>query len=905
LNEAIDGAGAYFSNISSSDPIPYFLEGNEFNENIASGDGGGVYIESSDIEKIDDNFFIANEAGNGGGMYICESKIDIFRDNDLELNEATMHGGGMLLFESCVSIGFGKIVGNKSGGNGGGMYIEGLHSSSDPNVIVNCQISTNISESGNGGGVYTDYTFGSYSNTIAENHANSGIGGGIYHNSCSSTITNTIVYANTANTYNEAYPSPDGNNGYSYTCCSTTVANCATCTSSDPDFTGSGNYMIGQSSSCRDIGDNNAQIGQYDLVGGNRVTNTTIDIGAFEHPYLYLSSRICDQTWTNHNPNGTDYIITGDVTVGDGCSLTINLGTTIAFDQGTKLDVDGTISAKDATHTDYITFTATDPDDGWYGIDISDNSNTNEFEYCIFEKVKKNGGHGPNDFGSAGTVFLLGSSTSNTSFDYCIFRNNTVSHCGGGILSWEAKVNVDNCSFLNNTVTGKNGGGIFIGSGGGPHVINNCTFSENIANYGGGGIWMSYPETVNISNSDFIQNESHSNSQSALNNCGGGAIGIAVDRESSNSINISGGTISNNSATRTTYGYGNGGGIFVCFIDQPPDPLSLNILIENVQITDNEAANFGGGIYLYDCDNSVSIYSSKLQNNFAASNGGGIYMEDLSNNPILYNNLITSNVSGDDGGGIYFESSNPNIYSCTIADNEAGGAGGGLYDPGTSLNTVVKNTIIYDNLPDDVDINGNPADATTGVFEYSNIGSITGLPANNNIDAAPLWVDGYHLRYGDQTLSPATPQSPCINTGEPNYTPPGSSPYYDLDDNDRISDGRIDMGCYENDGTNSSWWIVFKDLSEMKAEEKSGMKLQIYPNPVEESLNIIITSERDDKINIQLINAFGQLVYNEQRNIGKGDTPLTMERKQLSSGVYFIRINASLQGSETKKIILK
>jgi hypothetical protein len=69
-------------------------------------------------------------------------------------------------------------------------------------------------------------------------------------------------------------------------------------------------------------------------------------------------------------------------------------------------------------------------------------------------------------------------------------------------------------------------------------------------------------------------------------------------------------------------------------------------------------------------------------------------------------------------------------------------------------------------------------------INYSDIqGGYAGI---GNIDSDPLFgVDGYHL----------TNQSPCVGTGDPNYTPDMNET--DIDGEPRFVGGRIDMGADE------------------------------------------------------------------------------------------------------------
>jgi predicted outer membrane repeat protein len=371
LNEAIDGAGIYLTNITSSGYE--LLYDNSFSDNVASGNGGGLYITGSAIDEITGLFFSSNEANDGAGAYIDDSDIDNFENNDFEGNEAGNDGGGIVINESTITFSLCKLNTNTADNNGAGVFIEGSYSGGGSIDLINCEVADNVADN-NGGGIYTNNSFYSYNNTIASNDATTGAGGGIYQNGCSSTISNTIIWGNTANSNANAYPTPDETTGeYTY-CCTNPITQStpSTCVITNPQFNGSGDYMISKSSPCRDIGNNSIQHETYDLLGHDRIVNTTIDIGAYEHPYLYICGNIsANTTWTNHNPNGTDYIVDCNTTVQSTYTLTINPGVEIAFDEGIYLDVDGALSAV-GNSSNYIVFTATDENDGWGGVRFID-----------------------------------------------------------------------------------------------------------------------------------------------------------------------------------------------------------------------------------------------------------------------------------------------------------------------------------------------------------------------------------------------------------------------------------------------------------------------------------------------------------------------------------------------------
>jgi hypothetical protein len=144
--------------------------------------------------------------------------------------------------------------------------------------------------------------------------------------------------------------------------------------------------------------------------------------------------------------------------------------------------------------------------------------------------------------------------------------------------------------------------------------------------------------------------------------------------------------------------------------------------------------------------------------------------------------VINCNISGNSaitGGGIYCEyPGNLTISNCTITGNSSSDKGGGLSGPST-----ITNSIIWGNSPDQI----YPPDTEIFTVLYSDIQEAWPGPGNINVDPcfSDPCISDYHL----------LPESPCINSGDPNYVPEPNET--DLDGNPRVIGDRIDMGAYE------------------------------------------------------------------------------------------------------------
>ncbi|MHC4259238.1 MAG: S8 family serine peptidase [Planctomycetota bacterium] len=237
-------------------------------------------------------------------------------------------------------------------------------------------------------------------------------------------------------------------------------------------------------------------------------------------------------------------------------------------------------------------------------------------------------------------------------------------------------------------------------------------------------------------------------------------------------------------------------------------------IMTNCVFRENAAYTYGGVV---SGDNPTLISCSFIRN-YCRYMGGAFYGTAIS--PIV--NCTFRENSAEYGGAISMSgctplyTSCPSIKNCTFIGNVAETAGGGIHCWQYILE--VSNCILWGNMaPEGAQIANYGGTFDTATISYSNVqgGSdqvyiLSGLEPNwaeGNIDLDPLLTPDGHLRAG----------SPCINLGDPNFTADVDAPHTpdlealtDIDGEDRVMDGRMDIGSDEfldSDGDGlPDWW---------------------------------------------------------------------------------------------------
>lgn len=695
----------------------------QITDNSATENGGGLYTTGSmDAMRV----LIARNttANNGGGIYNTGNAT--FTETTVSQNRSTAgSGGGMYSIGSpqIANVGFEQ---NISGAQGGGLAISGGNA-----VLTNVRFIGNTSVQ-HGGGLFSAPATGSLTNIVFSGNqvtgtGTSSYGGGMYHSSGATVITNATFSRNsTANStasgaglyvrnsgsvgvYNsilwdnlrsggvsdEVTPSPAGNLTISHSVVAGGYSNGTDILIGDPLFENAAAHdlRLKGGSAAIDNGNNARNNSSFDVVGGQRIYNGTIDLGAYENqgspsisvdPHVFqvatrgtaLSEQLNatggtgNYTWTVTSgalPDGLVLTASGElrgvpltsgnfdfaVSVTDGAisggrqfSLQVNPGAVrfhvTQVSAGARSGVDwpnALTSISEALQQ------ALSGDEIWVAKGVYSPGNTPISSFTLKEGVKVYGGF-------AGNETLL----AQRNMAALATANETI--LSGGDINHHVVFN--NISLTNATLLD----GFTVTEG----KAQTCC-SPNI-NYYGGGIYNGAAVAAVFRNLNVKDNSGYSGA--GIYNLGAAVFEniILTDNIASTDggamYNTGAATLINVSFVRNSSGR-NGGGLWNSGTGNQ----------SQLTFIDNAAAQSGGGVY----NTSTAGLSNGLFRNNRAYNGAGLY----STGAVTMSDIaFEDNIAQVNGGGIW-TSAGLNITRTQFKSNQAFGSGGALYNGGASV----------------------------------------------------------------------------------------------------------------------------------------------------------------------------------------------------------------------------
>ncbi len=879
-----NGGGIYISDSSNLDILDC-----DIHNNVATTNGGGMYIYQSNINVRNSRIF-TNNAVDGGGIYCYKSKA-VIEGNTITNNIATNGGGVSVKYpitlresdnndinpETIRSVDASRtnlyteiirnfIQENTASNNGGGVNISG-YSTTDSLRFNNNVITGNNILTGHGEGIYiagSSKRLLIINNTFTANHGNDYE---LYSTSSIPTspiLVNNIIYDAAAGV-NQLYM-----NSYShvfYNCIYHTLNDLSTWqlftqhnmpysphfVSTDNPNTINNNYTIGSLSICINYGSRSASYfkGNTDKLNNPRINQTgsfICDIGAYEY---YGASIVVGQDEVNEvDYSGTRLLsyehvdVYQDITINSAYCLSIAPGTLMDFDSNVSVTVIGKLSTigKPERHI-ILTGNGTV---GWRGIRFVNYQSPISFEYCDVSNGNNNE--------SGGVISAI--DIDQIRINYCTFTNNKSEQNGGAIFVKNCARNpviITNSRFVSNIVTGS--GGADFGFGGAVYLFNTDfqisgnTFSGNKTELpegkSGGGIAIfdddnSGSETRDVYSNSFNNNQARS--------CGGSVY-----------INYAGAQIYNNRFTNNQSDglshknlnqidpYGGGGALYLVYSKSK---------VSNNLFTDNQSLN-GGAIGCFTDqgnDRIVVIENNDIHNNCAMPNdddggfGGGIYIQrhqfQINNNRIQVNRSVR-------GGGCSVAEVNQNekFYNNLLTDNTASTSGGALY-LFNSIFTSFNNTICGNRALNANGGNGlylehnsrldffNSILWNNGqnqiVVDNSECHPICVFTDDVTIIDAPLF--GEHIQFGNPLFVDYAAgnyslqrDSHCIENGANEFYFSDINRDLDLGGRPRLAREYIDLGCYEY-----SEFVVDHDITENTTLNYSSLQIQgtihVLPN---------------------------------------------------------------------------
>lgn len=82
--------------------------------------------------------------------------------------------------------------------------------------------------------------------------------------------------------------------------------------------------------------------------------------------------------------------------------------------------------------------------------------------------------------------------------------------------------------------------------------------------------------------------------------------------------------------------------------------------------------------------------------------------------------------------------------------------------------------------------------------------------------------------------------------------------------------------------------------------------IQVYPNPIENTVQVSLNLSKSQSMNVEIVNSIGKVIYQTEEMLEKGNSVLSIDCSSWSAGVYFVKVsNRESEEISWKKIVKK
>ena len=423
--------------------------------------------------------------------------------------------------------------------------------------------------------------------------------------------------------------------------------------------------------------------------------------------------------------DGSPYIATDRIMVGDDDELVIGAGVEVRFDTPEPFFIYGLLAAS-GDEDDSILFAPIAGAETWGGLRFLEAESESILSYCIIRMgVAEGGGNEADSSALGGNLFLW---RSDITLESCRISNGYARLGGGGLAMMMSEPTVTGCLFNENRAEG-GGGGLHLSASSSP-ILTDCITNNNSAS-AGGGMMITRESSPTLTNSLFSHNEARAS---------GGALNINLG----SSPQLSHCSIIENHSPA-------GAGIYIR--DEGSAPLlEWCYFYAN---TTNEGDRVGGGIYIRAQAAAEVRYCQFVEND--ANYGGAIYAKEPPR-CFIHHNLFLRNGALRGGGGVATSTDLGEtpllLTNCTFLNNRGTGlepyATAAYAREGSSI--VINSSIVWG-------IGPLFAEAGRVNVIYSNVKG--GYPGDGNSFENPRFFER------DPSLFLLRGDSPCVDSGDP------------------------------------------------------------------------------------------------------------------------------------------